>query len=418
MFNFSTLDDIQKELANINLTDDNQKIYNKVEALLNLANNRLHSEYAIFLNDSEEQNLNVYLTNILQIIKNDISNPQSGYYHNLSSPIQNTLNILKNIPDISTKHTKQNLNQIISTFKAQISKQRTSYEQEISELNRSIKELSDKVIQKETEVTNLTIAFQEQFSKAQENRIADFTKQLSELKTQFEQKEKERENSFNQYEKIRGQRDNSIETSINQMFLNAENAAKNMLSHIKSIKDEAEKTFSLVGKTVLIGDKKVYADEAKSNADKLFYFALTLMILTAIIVIWPLLCKFASLVFSTGTIKDIANFDWWILVPRIFVTIILLLPAFYLANESKKKRDQENKFRELEVKMNAIDPYLLTVSAKDEKVIPLKDKIKLELAKELLGKDTSQNENNVILSNDTFKLLDKIIDFVTKIKGC
>ena len=68
--------------------------------------------------------------------------------------------------------------------------------------------------------------------------------------------------------------------------------------------------------------------------------------------------------------------------------------------------------------MNAIDPYLLTVSAKDEKVIPLKDKIKLELAKELLGKDTSQNENNVILSDDAFKLLDKIIDFVTKIKGC
>lgn len=191
-----------------------------------------------------------------------------------------------------------------------------------------------------------------------------------------------------------------------------------MLSHIKSIKDEAEKTFSLVGKTVLIGDKKVYADEAQSNADKLFYFALTLMILTAIIVIWPLLCKFTSLVFSTGTIKDIANFDWWTLVPRIFVTIILLLPAFYLANESKKQRDQENKFRELEVKMNAIDPYLLTVSAKDEKVIPLKDKIKLELAKELLGKDTSQNENNVILSDDAFKLLDKIIDFVTKIKGC
>lgn len=418
MINFETLENIREELKKVELNESNQKTYSKVEALVNLAEDRLRSEYAVFLSDQEEQNISSYFTSIFQTIQNDISNPQAGHFRDILPHIQNALGVLKNIPDVHTEHTKQNLNQIISSFKSQITKQKTGYDQKVAALEQSIKQLENKLSQKETEVTNLTTAFQQQFSKAQENRIADYGKQISELKTQFEQKEKERESLFSQYEKARAQRDNNIETNLNKMYTSAEASAKTMLSHIRGIKDEAEKIFSLVGKTVLIGDKKVYADNARKRADRLFYCSVGLMIITAIIVIWPLLSKFAILVLPGNKEIDIANFDWWTLIPRIFVTLILLLPAFYLANESKKQRDQENKFRELEVKINAIDPYLLAVSTKDSNTIPLKDKVKLELAKELLGKDSNiDNNNNTVLPNDTFKLFDKIIDFVTKIKG-
>ena len=348
MIDFDTLDNIQKELANINLTDENQKIYNKVEALLNLANNRLHSEYAIFLSDSEDQNLNVYLTNILQIIKNDISHPQSGYYHNLSSPIQNILNILKNIPDVQADNTRSNLTQIISTFKTQTTIQKNKYEQRLKELERTITQLENKVKQKENDVLSLTTTFQDQFSKAQEERLNEFANTLKNEENKFIEK-------FNELEK----------------------ESKN---YINKLQERDNKSLGLLGRIAGQVFGKFYtgaSNRAKWLGHGLFATAVVYMVILSWHIFWII-------------IESKTDLDWKLLFYKTVVLLPLYIPAIYLIFEANRQREKEEKYQELGMRIAASSPYLEKIEEdfiqKEKKTDEL-DKLKIDLAKKFFSEN-------------------------------
>ena len=403
MIDFDTLDNIQKELANINLTDENQKIYNKVEALLNLANNRLHSEYAIFLNDSEEQNLNVYLTNILQIIKNDISTPQNGYYRNLSSHIQSSLNILKNIPDVHADNTKSNLTQIISTFKTQTTIQKNKYEQRLKELENTITQLENKVKQKENEVLALTANFQQQFTDAQEKRLNEYTQVKQDLLT-----------TINDHK-------SSVEQIIKSYQDNISGFRTEEYKKTEEFLKKIEELYNIAGEKTVRGGYTKYANRARNFAHTLFGVSFTLMLLVGIIVILPLLASISDFIqkpeFSMlGLWDQLKQFNWASLFYRIPVVAILLLPAFYLSSEAKRQRDKEANYRELELKIGAIRPYFehLGKGTLENTSIPQKEIVQFELAKNLLSKEANPTDRcgNIIMSDDMIKFLECLSKFI------
>lgn len=92
---------------------------------------------------------------------------------------------------------------------------------------------------------------------------------------------------------------------------------------------------------------------------------------------------------------------------------ILLLPSFFLANEAKKQRDKENRYRELEIKMAAITPYFLEIgdgASKDNEKLPEKDRIRLELAQKLLSPSEHISDKNVIIPSEIVELIKSFLE--------
>lgn len=403
MINFETLENIREELKKVELNESNQKTYSKVEALVNLAEDRLRSEYAVFLSDQEEQNISSYFTSIFQTIQNDISNPQAGYFRNILPHVQNALGILRNIPDVHAEHTKQNLNQIISSFKSQITKQKTGYDQKVTVLEQSIKQLENKLSQRETEVTNLTTAFQQQFLKAQEDRLKEYTQIKQDLLT-----------TVNDHK-------NSVEQVIKSYQDNISVFRKEEYEKTEEFLTKIEGLYNIAGEKTVRGGYTKYANRAKNFAHVLFCVSFILMVFVGTIVILPLLASISDFMqkpeFSMlGLWDQLKQFNWASLFYRIPVVAILLLPAFYLSNEAKRQRDKEANYRELELKIGAIRPYFehLGKGTLENTSIPQKELVQFELAKNLLSKDANPTDKcgNIIMSDDMIKFLECLSKFI------
>lgn len=110
---------------------------------------------------------------------------------------------------------------------------------------------------------------------------------------------------------------------------------------------------------------------------------------------------------------QLETITWPKFIYRFSMGGILLLPSFFLANEAKKQRDKENRYRELEIKMAAITPYFLEIgdgASKDNEKLPEKDRIRLELAQKLLSPSEHISDKNVIIPSEIVELIKSFLE--------
>lgn len=371
MINFETLDTIREKLEKVKLNESNQKIYSRVEALVNLAQNRLHSEYAIFLNDTEEQNLNVYFKNIVQTINNDIVNPENAFFNNLPPLIQNSFNILKLIPVDTSNSTKQNLSQIITNFQKRSINQTTKYEQKLSELEEIVKQLSTKVREKDSEVTALTAKFQQQFADAQEKRLTEFSDLLKVEEGKFSDKFKDIDEKSEEF--------------------------------ISKLQERDNKSLGLLGKIAgrVFGEFYTGAsNKAKWLGHLLFGLAFAYMLVLSYHIFGLILSSKMDL-------------NWHDLFYKTIVLLPLYIPAGYLIFEANRQRDKEEKYQELGMRISASAPYLERIEEEllqSEKGTEELDKLRLELAKKFFGENTNDGRKNKVLSKkEILRLVKEIL---------
>ena len=113
------------------------------------------------------------------------------------------------------------------------------------------------------------------------------------------------------------------------------------------------------------------------------------------------------------------TFSWWSLLTRLPIAIILLLPASYMAIESRRHRNEEIALRDFEIKIANIDPYLKNidfVETERENTNPSESgkmtarDLKIELAKEFFSKKKEEeNPKNIVISEDMIKLFEKFM---------
>lgn len=186
---------------------------------------------------------------------------------------------------------------------------------------------------------------------------------------------------------------------------------------MEDIKAKIEQIYSIVGQEAIVGSQKAYADKAGIFANRLFFTSIALMLAFAVVVIWPVIEATCNSIIVFDPSKTFSNLNWNILLCRLPIAALLLLPAVYMANESKKQRDKENKYRELEIKMAAIEPYFNNICEKCKDAntqLPEKDAVKLELAKQLLIPTTTSSDKNVIIPTDVSELIENILKVVCK----
>jgi hypothetical protein len=174
------------------------------------------------------------------------------------------------------------------------------------------------------------------------------------------------------------------------------------ISIMDKLREDSEIVFGVVQNTAQAGAHKNYADQEKKTANFYRTLATSLMILSVIFVLWPILSQIKGL--------DIPTPDIDLMLKRAALSLIILAPAFYLARESGQHRKNEFKNRRTELTLRTIEPYLALMSDETQK-----EQLKAKVAESIFSEQamtSSKDETSLILSQ-----VQKMISSVTKIAG-
>lgn len=402
----SKVNDIGQSILESPLKDNSVEHYNKITALLGIIDKRIKQQSDLLYNTSILNNIDTQLNQLSSYIQQYNSSNSSTYLTYIDNTINQLFPSIASIPVFMKGETQPILNKILADFEnsnihilQNLKDENFKLSTKIQELENKLSSISTKLDNKNTELDNISSNFQQQFSTAQEKRLNDFADKLKDFEKRFEEQRNEQSNNYS------------------TTFDNLKSSAESKLQTINEIKDKIEKIYSIVGQESIVGSQKMYADKAKDFANKLFFASIALMLMFAIVVIWPAIEAICNSIFAFDPTKTFSNLNWNILLCRLPIAALLLLPAVYMANESKKQRDKENKYRELEIKMAAIEPYFNNICEKCKDAntqLPEKDAVKLELAKQLLIPTPTSSDKNVIIPTDVSELIENILKAVCK----
>ena len=384
--------------------NDYIEYYNKQVATLKILEQRVKSQKTILYGTSLLNSLVNNVNNLYSYVNSFHQSKNSSYISHINNTLNELLEFMSKIPVSQKGDTSATLEKIVKDFEDsnsnitnKLRKENSELNQQILALTQNIAKLERKIEEKSNQLDSITTTQQQQFSTAQEKRLNDFSNKLDEFSNQFEAQKAEQDKLYN------------------TNFQLLKDGAEKRLSDMEQIQHKIEKIYGIVGKEAVVGSQKKYADNARDFANILFWSSIGLMLVFALVVVWPVLEALCNSIFVFDQTKTFANLNWNILLCRLPIAALLLLPAVYMANESKKQRDKENKYRELEIKMAAVEPYFnnISESTKDEQTqIPEKDVVKLELAKALLSPGVNVSEKNVIIPHEISNLIENIVKIV------
>ena len=411
------MDDISQTLLNKITETENQikvedyvndsGVYNKLIATLKALESRIKVQNPLLFNIPNITNpIQNNLSNLFAYTKSFSDSKNRSYINNINDTLNAIIPAINTLPISLKGETATNLNKILQDFEnsntviiEQLIKEKDSLETQLTELKTQVAPLEKRIETKNTELDNISSNQQNLFSAAQEKRLNDFSDKIKEFEKTFEKQKTDQSNNYS------------------TTFDNLKSEAENKLKLMEEIKAKIEQIYSIVGQEAIVGSQKAYADKAGIFANRLFFTSITLMLAFAVIVIWPVIEATCNSIIVFDPSKTFSNLNWNILLCRLPIAALLLLPAVYMANESKKQRDKENKYRELEIKMAAIEPYFNNICEKCKDAntqLPEKDAVKLELAKQLLIPTTTSSDKNVIIPADVSELIENILKIVCK----
>jgi hypothetical protein len=218
--------------------------------------------------------------------------------------------------------------------------------------------------------------------------------QTSEFNKQFSAGETDRGNKFDNAIKLLNSR---VDDEFKNLSLKLGEAVNTLAKYL----DDSEKIFGIVTNTLQAGAYSSYANSEKKTANLYRYLTLSAMVLGVAFLVGPEILKMIS---------DLSaySFDWQKAIGRLPISLVLFVPAFYMARESAKHRNNEILNRRRELILSTIDPYLALLD-KDKG-----DQIKLEIAKGIFSEGQTVDVNN---SNDVGNILAQITNLAKQLMG-
>lgn len=402
---------LKESLEKVQLTEQNSNIYERLNMLISVLESRVTGLGVMICNPVHLNSILSYLSNIQSYVNNDIVNPNGGSYTNISAQIDNIINKLMYIPAIEKATSKQSLSQIINSYKrqnnniiAEIKQEKDTLEQEVAVLRQEINVLETQVNSKKIELSTLAEDFNKQFKSAQNSRDEVSQTRLCNTLQLWDDAGKKYSEQIKQSEE-------NIQKSFDEKYEDLEKQTKSIIEDMKEKQEEIKKIYGLVGDMVSCGEYKKYANDEHRTANIMFWISFGLFCTAALVMIVAIICE----------LLNEGNFSWWSVLTRLPVAVVILLPAFYTAIESRKRRNQEIALRDFEIKIANIDPYLKNidfVETEREKLgQPLPEGIKtardlkIELAKEFFSARQVKDTDNIIIPKDMIELFEKIMSF-------
>lgn len=247
---------------------------------------------------------------------------------------------------------------------------------------------------------SLSAEYQKQFSEQQENRRKEFADKITWFQSKIEDHIRNLSETFDEEK-------NGIRRGMHDELMSIRANVDDLL---KSLKDKDSKASKLLEAVGIKSHTYGYAGATKKEGDAanwLRLFAIIFMIMAVAILIGPALLE---LFHAPVDFK----FDWYKILYRIPTSIIVFIPAFYMAREASRHRTVEVENKRMELELAALTPYLELFD--DEK----KNKIKEELVKNyFIGHSQQERKEDEELKLKWMqemvpeviqKVLDKILD--------
>lgn len=170
------------------------------------------------------------------------------------------------------------------------------------------------------------------------------------------------------------------------------------LSDIQSKKEEINQLLGHASKRILAGGFEENAAREKKTADWLRYTSIALMLLIVLLAGY----SFVALTYTS-------DFNWGNFASRMFLSIVLSIPAVYLARESSKHRAQQYLHQQTALDLKVIDPYIATLPIENQHAM------KATIADRLFAaRDTNAAApDSGLVTHDMAKLLLEKLDHIT-----
>ena len=293
--------------------------------------------------------------------------PASNNANDKKAIAKSTLSYVK-----STEEQLKKVSDFINVEIANKAEKLLEVEKDVSSTKIELTDLETKLATVEQTIQKQTAEFNSQFQLSEKSRLDKFTLLEAKLETKVD------ETSAKLQEKA--------DAGLSTLAIKSEV----IIQVLKSYQEKAAKVYGVVSNTLQAGAYSSYANEEKKSANFFRWSAIILMIVAVGILVVPEIIKIY---------KNLENYQlaWRLTLGRVPFSLILFVPAFYLARESGKHRNTEIVNRRRELILSTIDPYLALFD--DDKA----QKIKSDIAKGIFSEtiqveDSSVNEAGNVIS--------------------
>lgn len=367
------------------------------------------------------------------------SNKSIGNIQNANNNIDNILNSISRAFVYYSKPAKSKLKDIVKSYSDILDQHREDYqsaaEKEVNKLSASSTQKINELDNSSAELKNNLDEIRNKIDKLQEELTSleqQAQSQLAEFNTQFQNSQSEKSKKADDlFEKINEKHSNQLEKNslllndqldkekkkFNDLFQKSNDYADNefrnltskagsILDVLRKLQDDAETVFGVVQNTAQAGAHKKYASEERRTANLYRYGAISLMLLAVAVLVAPEVLKFTS---EQQTVSQfIININWDSLLKRLPVSVILFAPAFYLARESNKHRQNEFQNRRRELTLKTLDPYLALINDETKS-----EELKCQIARDIFG----ENKTTINQDENTSDILAQLSNLVKNLSS-
>lgn len=345
--------------------------------------------------------LNQHATNSISQLNTFKSNQAIGHLHNVNTYVDSIITIFSQTPFMLAGQQKGSLSKAATAYSEVLDQHlirlHEVIEVEIGTIEKNVATIQTSIVENEKTLATL----KEQLQAVSQT----IQKQTAEFNTQFQVSEKARADKYEITQtKLEKKVDDEVVrlgTKADAEFEKLATKAGTTLEVLGQYQDDAAKVFGVTVNTLQAGAYSSYANEEKKTANVLRWSAITLMILGVAILVAPEITKF---------IEDSKSYalDWHMTLGRIPFSIILFVPAFYLARESNKHRNTEVLNRRRELILSTIDPYLVLLP--EEKA----QQIKMDIAKGIFSEGVTATPDSS--TGDSGNLIAQITNLIKQAK--
>lgn len=275
------------------------------------------------------------------------------------------------------------------------------YEAKAIELTKKIKE--DSLLNNSTEsiAKSLGIAIVPESQSADDtldlniNVKEEYTKYLEKHLRLLKRAQREIEVFKEEKESLLKQTSDSVYL-VKNIIQDLEREYDSKILYLQLKKKEVDDQVSLLSGKMINSEYATQSLSEKNTADVLRVLSLSLLLLVVLIIGYS---------FYEATLE---NFTMEKTLIRISFSLILTIPAAYLARESNKHRQQQQGLRNTALALKAIDPYLSSLPENE------KYKIKSRFASKIFGSPINTNINESASITSAQQLLEKLIEKTEK----
>lgn len=385
----ATWEDLKKKLEEYKLPDNtNESIIvelarlNKVIAYIDGLLQNIDPELII---SAHLNSLNTHIAKTRDEVNNFIGNNNIGHLHNANNNIEQVLHLVR-LNSLNSKNLETTLTSAITAYNETINKYLTRFD-----------EIHQSQEKQHAEYVNKINTWYED----QQQNITDVNTNLDTIKQTIEGQTAEFNKTFQESEKTRASKFDkvidSLTTKADSEFAKLAEKLGKALKVTLDYEEQIKRVLNVVVNTAQAGSYQSYANEEKKAANWYRYGAMAFMFFGVSFIIIPEIMHF---------INDMKmyTFDWKNGFQRAAVSMVMFVPAFYLAKESAKHRMNEVKNRQRELVLCTIDPYLELLEETK------RQELKGDIAKRIFGDVESGVDNN-----DTANILAQVTNLTKNI---